>query len=48
MGTRREGELFTYVLLFDPKTGQDIKNKIRTFIQWSLQSYIEKELEALR
>ncbi len=47
MGTRREGEQCTYVLLFDPKTGQDMKGKIRHFIQWSLQNHIEQELEAL-
>lgn len=48
MGTRKDGEQTTYVLLFDPKTGPDIKTKIRNFMQWSLQSHIEAELETLK
>jgi hypothetical protein len=48
MGARKEGGATLYVMLFDPKTPGDIKTKVRNFMQWSLQSHIEAEIEAIR
>jgi hypothetical protein len=47
MGTRPEGEKLVYVILFTQKTQPKDRDKIRTFMQWSLQNHIEAELEAI-
>lgn len=47
MGTRHDGEKQVYVILFTPKTQPKDREKIRNFMQWSLQSHIEAELESI-
>jgi hypothetical protein len=48
MGSRRlERGDNLYVILFDPKMAQAQRDKIRTYIQWSLQSAIDDDLREL-
>jgi len=45
MGSRRlERQENLYVVLFDPKTAQAQRDKIRNYIQWSLQTAIDADL----
>ena len=48
MGSRRidRGDNL-YVILFDPKTPQPQRDKIRTYIQWSLQASVDDDLREL-
>lgn len=47
MGSREEEGRRVYVILFSPKTGADVKDKIRNFMQWSLQQAVEEEMRGL-
>lgn len=48
MGSRPvDGGGRAYVVLFDPKTPAVQRDKIRSFLQWSLQSSIEADLKSL-
>ena len=44
-GSRMDGEQKTYVILFTQRIDQDVKTKIRKYIQSYLQNKIEKELD---
>jgi len=47
MGSRPDGDKLVYIILFSNKTNPEVKEKIRTFMQWSLQHQIEAEIEAI-
>jgi len=48
MGTRlREDGSTIYVLLFDPRTSDDVKEKVRGFLRKALQSNLEEDLTSL-
>lgn len=45
MGSRRDEEgRMLYVLLFDPRTGDDVREKIRTFLGKALQWQLDQDL----
>jgi len=45
MGSRLIGNEKVHVVLFDPKTSEVQKEKIRAYLQWALQASIEGELK---
>lgn len=43
VGTRRDDDHLTYVVLFNGRTSPDSREKIRSFLAWTLQTQLEAE-----
>lgn len=48
MGTRPKDDATVYILLFDPKTPEEVREKIRGFLRKSLQANLEEDLISLQ